>query len=287
MTQTNLTRANTLTVSIEGGEFVAHFYRTHVHVADLPQHSTTFVPKSENKNTQREEYRTFAASMASELDILYQPEDLRTPDNQRKASYATDTDLKEDASAMVTPDVRDMLTQSGLKDLTLVGVSCDVINPVYRTPKGHLLSDMGILEGKYERSQKWAWATLDMCATIGVGSPDDEGKYANYLWESFQMSLVSGQLKKPTSMDGKGWTKTAWREALSKDLQEAGLLPKEGEVPTDTDSRTNEQKLEQEYGLVPDAEKPSTEDKPHKLTKKEREAMKAMESQAAHEGMAQ
>lgn len=275
-TDTNLIRANTLTVSIQGKEFVAHYYRTHKHLADLPQHSTTWTPTSDNGNIQREEYRQFAIAHAHELGLYYQPEDQRTADNLRKASYATDADLTEDAITMIYPDIADMLAQTKLP-VSLAHVSVDAIVPRTTTPKGTALSTMGILDGKYERSQKWAWADLQMCATIAT---QDATKP---VYATFQMALVSGQLKKPSTFDGSGWTKTAWTTYLTKELDALGLLPKEAPAA--------QPEIAQPQAPAPESQQAPTEQtqaqETHKPTKAERKAMREMESKAAQDAMAQ
>lgn len=210
---TELARANRIAVQSTDTGYKADFYRTHKHLATLWSEETGWqADESANKSAQREDFRRFAIEHSADIGILWNPADLRTAENKRIAKYESDEMLSKDAVDLLWGDIWELVQASNLGvEMALLAV--DAISPVSKSAKGTDLSKLGILEGKYEKSGNWAWADIDMVATL-----TKDGQEVYY---TTTCHLVSGQLKKPHL------TKTAFVEDVRKSLEEAGLLPKE------------------------------------------------------------
>ena len=232
-TTTTLTRANRLTVKPNGEGFTADLFRTHKHLLTIESadHGTAWqahdpAAKDTTKLQLREDYRAWIVSNAATFGIDYDPIDRRTDDNKRIASYLTDNDLVNDAIAMVSADIEDYL--GNLTDRAFIHsylIACDGIEPMTTTSKGSDLSKMGVLDGKYVSTGKWAWANLALTVTIACYKPTATARDATAtpaditeVYQPIAMALVSGQLKKPHM------TQTMWNTEVRKSLIEAGVL---------------------------------------------------------------
>lgn len=212
-TNTELARANRIAVQSTDTGYKADFYRTHKHLATLWSEETGWqADESANKSAQREDFRRFAIEHSADIGILWNPADLRSAENKRIAKYESDEMLSKDAVDLLWGDIWELVQASNLGvEFALLAV--DTISPVSHSAKGTDLSKLGILEGKYEKSGNWAWADLEMVATLT--------KDGQEIYYTTTCQLVSGQLKKPHL------TKTAFVEDVRKSLEEAGLLPNE------------------------------------------------------------
>lgn len=215
-----LTRANRLSVVADGDGFKASFYRTHRHIADIRSHETGWTPNPEaNKTAQREDFRLFVISIAQELDIIWQPEDMRTEDNRRCRAYPNDEFLIADVKALVSGDIQQMVAGFPVGIVSLKSIDVEDIEPMVTTAKGYDLAKMGIIDGKYEKNGNWAWANLPMVVTLEAGGQE--------VYVTFTAQLVSGQLKKPASIGDLGFTQTGFNVNVKQSLIEAGVLAKE------------------------------------------------------------
>lgn len=216
-TNTNaLVRANRIAVSVTEEGFKADYYRTHKKLATMFSNESGWeADQTLNKSALRENFRQFAISHAGDIGILWQPQDLRTEENKRIPKYENDQMLKDDAVAMLEQDIYQLVAKCP-HGVTYLNMDAEWITPVTHTAKGTDLTKMGVLDGKYERSQNWAWADVEMMVTL-----TKEGQEVYY---TTKVQLVSGQLKKPHI------TQTSFNEAIKTSLQEAGIWQEEAKA---------------------------------------------------------
>lgn len=211
-----MVRANRIAVQTTEAGYKADFYRTHKKVATMLSEESGFEADTQlNKSAQREAFRQFAISHAGDIGIEWNPTDLRTEENKRIPKYENDDMLKEDAVAMLTKDIYELVAKCPY-GMTYVGMEAEAIVPVTHSAKGTDLTKLGVLEGKYERSGNWAWADVEMLVTL---TKDGEEVYY-----TTKVQLVSGQLKKPHI------TQTGFNESIKTSLQEAGLWQEEAKA---------------------------------------------------------
>lgn len=210
---TELVRANKLTVKVDtNGNLIADLFRTHKHIATIRVEDTGFVPDPDStKSAIREDFRKFVAEHAADWGIDYDPTDRRTEANLRKATYKTEADVIEDAIAMVTPDIEAFIAKMPHGDLiTDHTISVESLTAKTQTSKGTDLALMGIEDGKYASNGNMAWFDIEGLVTMKCGDTE--------IYQTIQMELVSGQLKKFRM------TQTQWNTETTKSMVEAGLV---------------------------------------------------------------
>lgn len=210
---TELVRANKLTVKVDGnGNLVADLFRTHKHIATIRVEDTGFWPDPDStKSAIREDFRKFVAEHAADWGIDYDPTDRRTEANLRKATYKTEADVIEDAIAMVTPDIEAFIAKMPNGNLItnwVIGV--ESLTAKTKTSKGTDLALMGIEDGRYVSNGNLAWFDIEGLVTMKCGDTE--------IYQTIQMELVSGQLKKFRM------TQTQWNTETTKSMVEAGLV---------------------------------------------------------------
>ena len=217
-TNNNLIRANKLTVKADGnGNLVADFFRTHKHITTIKVEDTSFKPNPDStKSAIREDFRKFVAEHAADWGIDYDPTDRRTEANLRKATYKTEADVIEDAIAMVTPDIEVFIAKMPNGNLiTDYTISVESLTAKTKTSKGTDLALMGIEDGKYASNGNLAWFDIECLVTMKCGDTE--------IYQTIQMELVSGQLKKFRM------TQTQWNTETTKSMVEAGLVEAKAE----------------------------------------------------------
>ena len=250
---TNLVRANKLTVKMgDNGNLVADLFRTHKHIATIKVEDTGFVPNPDGtKSAIREDFRKFVAEHAADWGVDYDPIDRRTEANLRKAVYQTEADVIEDAIAMVTPDIEAFISKMPNGDLiTDHTISIESLTPKTQTAKGTDLALMGIEDGKYVSNGNLAWFDIEGLVTMKCGNTE--------IYQTIQMELVSGQLKKFRM------TQTQWNTETTKSLIEAGLVEEKPKAEKSAKGKT------------PKAEEPK-ESKPAKKSSKSKKSEKKVE----------
>ena len=187
--ETTLIRANRVAVKANGEYFIASFYRTHKIIADIHSELTDWIAPEDatNKTAARESFRQWAIANCAEWGIDWKPQDMRSSGNIRKAKYDSDQALIDDAMSMLIPEMK-ALVEKCKYDIEWAGVSHEDIEPMTHTGTGRELSTMGIIDGKYEKSGNWAWATLKFMTTFKFKGEE--------CYIITPMQLVSGQLKK-------------------------------------------------------------------------------------------
>ena len=229
-----LERANRISVKSDGTGFIASFYRTHKHLADLHSLDTIFTPdEGLNKTAQREAFRLYAIDRASAVNVVWDPKDLRLTSNKRPNKYSSDEDIAVDAVELIRSDVLGFT--AGIKSqytLSVADIAMDDITARIKTPKGIDLADLHIYGGKY-LSGNWAWADISMLVTIKISVEPD---VSTEVYLTLDMALVSGQLKKPSNIGDMGWNQTAFTKAIEMEMRNAGLI-KEEEVPTEVSDK--------------------------------------------------
>lgn len=252
---TELVRANKLTVKVDGnGNLIAELFRTHKHIATIRVEDTGFVPDPDStKSAIREDFRKFVAEHAADWGIDYDPTDRRTEANLRKATYKTEADVIEDAIAMVTPDIEAFIAKMPHGDLVgCYTISVESLTAKTQTSKGTDLALMGIENGRYASNGNLAWLDIEGLVTMKCGNTE--------IYQTIQMELVSGQLKKFRM------TQTQWNTETTKSMVEAGLV----EAKAEKSAKAETPKAE------PKAEEPK-ESKPAKKTRKSKKSEEKVE----------
>lgn len=246
-----LRRANRITViANEGGSYKADLWKTHKLVQTVHSPESGWMPNpDDNKTAQREGFRRWVIDHAGDYGVLWSPEDKRAESNVRKSCYKDIEDISEDVGKMLVPDIDGFLSKCPY-ELDIYSITVDDVTPMQTTPKGTPLESMGVVDGKYAKSGNWAWATVYVTITARIKGQE--------LYLPTTIQLVSGQLKKPTTLGDGGYTQTGWNTALKQEMVLAGILVEE--------------------------EKPSTEEKPVEATKedkpkKPRKSKKAADAQ--------
>lgn len=228
-----LVRANKVTVNVVGDQYKADFYRTHKHICTVMSDDTNFQPtEGMTKSGVRELFRAYVIQNAVEYGVEWNPADLRADSNIRKSSYSTDDELVEDATTMVLPMVK-QLADNCKYPVEWRGLAHDDITPMDKTGKGTSLDTLGIIDGKYEKSGKWAWAIVGFTMTLAFKGEE--------IYIPVKMELVSGQLKKPKLGI------TIFNESVKGEILDAGLATEEElDPPKDTkkSKATNEESVE-------------------------------------------
>lgn len=182
-------RANRVAVKVNGEGFIADFYRTHKIVGTVDSENTEWEAPADatNKTASRESFRQYVISNANGYGIEWKPEDMRAPQNVRKAKYDSDQSLIDDALPIVLAEMQ-ALTEKCKYDIEWGGVNHEDIVPLTHTGSGRDLSTMGIEDGKYSKSGNWAWANVNFTSVFKYNKEE--------CYIPVTMQLVSGQLKK-------------------------------------------------------------------------------------------
>ena len=213
---TLLERANKITIASTETGMTATFRRTHRVVASIAQADTGFIANPEqNKTLQRESFRQYMIDNADSYGIKWDPSDNRMDINKRKSVYKTEEDIAEDAIAMITSDITQMISKMPWADMiTDTIITCDGVSPKYETSKGIYLDSMGIEDGRYANGN-YAWMNISI--SIEMQTADE------IIYQILQMELVSGQLKKFKM------SQTAWNNEIKTSLIEMGIIKEEEE----------------------------------------------------------
>lgn len=213
---TLLERANKITIASTETGMTATFRRTHRVVASIAQADTGFIANPEqNKTLQRESFRQYMIDNADSYGIKWDPSDNRMDINKRKSVYKTEEDIAEDAIAMITSDITQMISKMPWADMiTDTIITCDGVSPKYETSKGIYLDSMGIEDGRYANGN-YAWMNISI--SIEMQTADET------IYQILQMELVSGQLKKFKM------SQTAWNNEIKTSLIEMGIIKEEEE----------------------------------------------------------
>lgn len=252
-TNINLIRANKLTVKADAnGNLTADLFRTHKHLTTIKAEDTSFKPNPDStKTATREDFRKWIADHAADFGFDYDPTDRRTEANLRKAVYKSEADVIEDAIDMVTPDIETFAAKMPHSDLVeYVTVSIESLTPKTKTSKGTDLAMMGIEDGKYASNGNMAWFDIEGTVTMHCGDTE--------IYQTIQMELVSGQLKKFRM------TQTQWNTEVTKSMIEAGMVEEQPKAEKSAKGKTPAKAEE------PKAEEPKT-------TKKSRKSKKSKE----------
>ena len=266
-TNNNLIRANKLTVKVDSnGNLTADFFRTHKHITTIKVEETGFVPDPDStKSAIREDFRKFVAKYAADWGVDYDPTDRRTEANLRKATYKTEADVIEDAIAMVTPDIEAFIAKMPNGDLvTDHTISVESLTAKTKTSKGTDLALMGIEDGRYASNGNMAWFDIEGLVTMKCGDTE--------IYQTIQMELVSGQLKKFRM------TQTQWNTETTKSMVEAGLVEEKPKAE-------KSDKAEKSAKAEPKAEEPK-ESKPARKSRKSKksDALRHPYQEANYEG---
>lgn len=280
-TATELVRANKLTVKADGnGNLVADLFRTHKHIATIKVEDTGFWPDPDStKSAIREDFRKFVAEHAADWGIDYDPTDRRTEANLRKATYKTEADVIEDAIAMVTPDIEAFIAKMPNGDLiTDHIISVESLTAKTKTSKGTDLALMGIEDGRYVSNGNLAWFDIEGLVTMKCGNTE--------IYQTIQMELVSGQLKKFRM------TQTQWNTETTKSMVEAGLVEEKPKVEKSAKGKNKADKVglgdEEHEGLhmdmTPEEEAKSMAEAEEYLKKTAKKSRKSKKSEEKVEG---
>lgn len=228
-----LVRANKVTVNVVGEGYKADFYRTHKHICTILSEDTEFKPlDGMTKSGVRELFRAYVIEHAEEFGVDWDPSDKRAESLVRKASYPTDEDLVEDAMNMILPMMRG-LAETCKYPVEWRGIAHEDISAMDHTAKGTPLDRLGILDGKYEKSGNWAWATIGFTVTLAFKGEE--------IYMPVRMELVSGQLKKPKMGI------TAFNDEVKKEILDAGLATEEElDPPKESKKKPKAEKIEGE-----------------------------------------
>lgn len=265
-TNTNLTRANKLTVKVlADGTMQADFYRTHKHLLTVAQTDTAYkVDPNANKTLTREMFRQHMADHATEYGINYDPTNRQTADNIRIAKYTTAEEVLADAAEMVQPDIKTFYGKCPWADrISHIEAVMESLTAKTTTAKGTDLATMGIEDGKYLSNGNWAWADIEGTITMVLL----DGKTEIYV--PIKLELVSGQLKKFRM------TQTQFNDAVKTDLLEIHVLTEEEVAPKTKAKVEKSAKAETPAGDKPKADKKSGK----KTTRKSRSSKKSTEEQ--------
>lgn len=278
---TELVRANKLTVKVDGnGNLVADLFRTHKHIATIKVEETGFVPNPDStKSAIREDFRKFVAEHAADWGIDYDPTDRRTEANLRKATYKTEADVIEDAIAMVTPDIEAFIAKMPNGNLItnwVIGV--ESLTAKTKTSKGTDLALMGIEDGRYVSNGNLAWFDIEGLVTMKCGNTE--------IYQTIQMELVSGQLKKFRM------TQTQWNTETTKSMVEAGLVEEKPKAEKSAKGKNKADKVglgdEEHEGLhmdmTPEEEAKSMAEAEEYLKKTAKKSRKSKKSEEKVEG---
>lgn len=265
-TNTNLTRANKLTVKVlADGTMQADFYRTHKHLLTVAQPDTTYkVDTKANKTLTREMFRQHMADHATEYGINYDPTNRQTADNIRIAKYTTAEEVLADAAEMVQPDIKTFYGKCPWADrISHIEAVMESLTAKTTTAKGTDLATMGIEDGKYLSNGNWAWADIEGTITMVLL----DGKTEIYV--PIKLELVSGQLKKFRM------TQTQFNDAVKADLLEIHVLTEDEVAPKTKAKAEKSAKADTTAEDKPKANKKSCK----KTTRKSRSSKKSTEEQ--------
>lgn len=251
-----LVRANRIAVSVTPTGFKADFYRTHKKLATLTSEESGWeADQTLNKSALRENFRQFAISHSADIGILWNPQDLRSAENKRIPKYENDEMLMADAVTLLSGDAYELVAKCP-HGVSYIMLEAEAITPVTHSAKGTDLTKLGVIEGKYERSQNWAWAEVEMLLTLTKGGKE--------IYYTTKVQLVSGQLKKPHI------TQISFNEAIKTSLQEAGLWVEEAKESA-KDSKAEPAEVAEPVAEVVEVKE---DPKPKKTSKKSKKADK-------------
>lgn len=170
-------RANRITVETTEQGYIAHFYRTHKHLADIE------IPteNAEHSNTLRESARATAIERCAEIGIEWKPELQAQAWERKHNTYMTEEEIAEDTLTLVTPAIVRLITK-GKYDTELVDIEVATI-----TPKKSNLTY--IENGRYVKNGAWCCADIEILVKTRFLGEDMEIRY--------NAELKSGQICKP------------------------------------------------------------------------------------------
>lgn len=170
-------RANKLTVETTENGYVAHFYRTHKHIADIE------IPteNGEHNNSLRESARTQAIEKCEQYNIIWNPEIQAQAWDRKYNTYMTDEEVAEDTLTLVTPAIERLVSKCKY-DTELIGIEVATISP----KKSNLTY---IENGRYTKSGAWCCADIEILVKVHCIDTDMEIRY--------NAELKSGQICKP------------------------------------------------------------------------------------------
>jgi hypothetical protein len=176
---TKMERANRLTVETTEQGYVAHFYRTHKHIADIE------IPteNNEHSNALRENARAIAIERCAEIGIEWKPEPQAQAWGRKYNTYLTDEQIAEDTLTLVRPAI-ERLVEKCKYDTTLVDIEVFSVAPKK--------SNLSYIEnGRYTKSGAWCCANIELLVKVKSSYFEDTLEI-RYIAE-----LKSGQLCKP------------------------------------------------------------------------------------------
>lgn len=212
-----LVRANRISVVMEDGVLVATFYRTHRKLGKVDQFDSMYqMVDGVNSVAQKELFRQDIIQHANDFGYDYDPEDRRADKNKLPSKYENDWVLETTSKDMVRDNVTEWVSKmnDGGMDIDLVTISCEGISPVSLSKNGKEVKP------KYNNGN-WAWATITVSAV--VKSHNEE------LYVDMDLSLVSGQLKKPTKIGELGYNYTGFSAEVGRQLEELGIQVQEAD----------------------------------------------------------
>lgn len=212
---TNTQRANRISVQPTETGFKAIFHRTHKVLGEVNSENTTWeAMKGINRSAQRELFRLWICEHSTEYGYTYDAEDRRESENLFPSRYESEDMVKEWASKIVKADIEEWTAKTADEyktELHLVSVNAEDIKPVTFSKSGKEV------KAQYNNGN-WAWADISVVTTVGMGAIKEDGTCDSYGWVTMSVSLVSGQLKKPTEIGDLGYTFTGFKTELNKDL---------------------------------------------------------------------
>jgi hypothetical protein len=170
-------RANKLTIEATEQGYVAHFYRTHKHIADIE----ILTENAEHNNSLRESARATAIEKCTENGIIWNPEKQNQAWERKYNTYMTDEEVAEDTLTLVTPAI-ERLVEKCKYDLELLNIEVSAV-----TPKASNLTY--IENGRYTKSGAWCCADIEVLAKVRFLDEEFEVRY--------NAEMKSGQLCKP------------------------------------------------------------------------------------------
>jgi hypothetical protein len=253
----DMERSNRVSIQVVEGAVTARFWRTHRMVKEIAQTETGFIPTEKlNATANRELFRAWIVEHANEYGIQYDPEDRREDSNKFPSRYTTDDMLKEWSVKICETEVRDWVNKlateiADLGDLTLTSMTCDAIATVnVRNGKP--------VEPKYGNGA-WAYAEMEVSANLTFTTKTGA---VVPTWVIMNPTLLSGQMKKPSSIGQEGWNYTALKKSITTDLGD--LLKTEDAPKTETPAQTPAPETPADVPATPE----STPEKPVKRSKK-------------------
>ena len=267
-----MTRANKVTVIIEeDGSLVARFMRTHKHIGNVSSHDGFVTPEGiTSKNTIRELFRLWAIQNADQFEIEWSPDKQVVSTYAMPNKYTSDELLLESACKIVRPEIDEWVANINKGLLEDYGFGGQLI---LDTIQGNFIDEVSEYNGrtvspKYGNGN-WAYANvgIEYCfiTESGVGNAVI----------TVDCKLVSGQLKKPSTIGDKSYNMSNLKIEIMEQMQEA--FPKIEKVKETKTSPKQEESKEPELPIeTPNVEvEDIIEPKPKKKAKSKKEKVQA------------